>query len=145
MNLRPEAAPTFLLPPGEGGPKGRVREKEKHFSPFMQRMFVCSMCLIKTRRMGMSRSLPETAFSSFRIFSRFLPVLLISIIAVGCGKEQEKKLTNKEIYLYQDADRDQKLIANAKKEGAVNIYTTMQEKDLFPLTEAFERRYGIKT
>src|SRR5713226_3594118 len=27
MNLRPEAAPTFPLPPGEGDPKGRVREK----------------------------------------------------------------------------------------------------------------------
>src|SRR5712692_5310925 len=27
MNLRPEAAPTFPLPPGEGGPKGRVRER----------------------------------------------------------------------------------------------------------------------
>ncbi len=93
----------------------------------------------------MSRSLPETAFSSFRIFSHFLPVLLISIIAVGCGKEQEEKLTNKDIYLYQGSDRDEKLIANAKKEGAVNIYTSMQERDLSPLTEAFERKYGIKT
>ncbi len=27
MNLRPEAAPTFPLPPGEGGPKGQVRER----------------------------------------------------------------------------------------------------------------------
>jgi len=26
VNLRPEAAPTLPLPPGEGGPKGRVRE-----------------------------------------------------------------------------------------------------------------------
>ena len=27
MNLRPEAVPTFPLPPGEGDPKGRVRER----------------------------------------------------------------------------------------------------------------------
>jgi len=27
MNVRPEAASTFPLPPGEGGPKGRVRER----------------------------------------------------------------------------------------------------------------------
>src|SRR6266849_1651738 len=95
--------------------------------------------------MSMSRSLQETAFSSFRICFRFLLVSMISIIAVGCEKEQEKKLTNKDIYLYQSSDRDEKLIANAKKEATVNIYTSMQERDLSPLTEAFERKYGIKT
>jgi hypothetical protein len=32
MNPRPEAAPSFPLPPGEGGPKGRVRERVSWFA-----------------------------------------------------------------------------------------------------------------
>ena len=35
-------------------------------------------------------------------------------------------------------------IARAKKEGAVTLYTSMQLVDSRPLTEAFEKKYGIK-
>jgi len=40
----------------------------------------------------------------------------------------------------QDAD----LAARAKKEGAVTLYTSMQVVDSGPLTQAFEKKYGIK-
>src|SRR5216684_2282884 len=40
----------------------------------------------------------------------------------------------------QDAD----LVARAKKEGAVTLYTSMQLPDSGPLTQAFEKKYGIK-
>ena len=49
-----------------------------------------------------------------------------------------------DIYLYQGADRDQRLIDKAKQEGAVSIYTSMQLPDSGPLTQAFEKKYGIK-
>jgi iron(III) transport system substrate-binding protein len=48
------------------------------------------------------------------------------------------------VYLYQGADREQKLIAGAKQEGAVSIYTSMQLPDSLPLTQAFEKKFGIK-
>ncbi|HSW83444.1 MAG TPA: extracellular solute-binding protein [Usitatibacter sp.] len=35
-------------------------------------------------------------------------------------------------------------VARAKKEGAVTLYTSMQLVDSRPLTEAFEKKYGIK-
>ena len=51
---------------------------------------------------------------------------------------------NREIYLYQGADRLQRLIERAKKEGQVSVYTSLNLKDSVPITEAFEKKYGIK-
>jgi iron(III) transport system substrate-binding protein len=42
------------------------------------------------------------------------------------------------------APPDDAWIARAKKEGAVTLYTSMQLVDSRPLTEAFEKKYGIK-
>src|SRR6267142_2675764 len=41
-------------------------------------------------------------------------------------------------------DRARKLFAAAQKEGSFTLYTSFAEKDLPPLTAAFEKRYGIK-
>jgi iron(III) transport system substrate-binding protein len=48
------------------------------------------------------------------------------------------------VYLYQGADREQKLIAGARQEGTVSLYTSMQLPDSLPLTQAFEKKYGVK-
>jgi len=45
---------------------------------------------------------------------------------------------------YEGADRLQKVLPAAKKEGALLLYTSFAEKDLPPLTAAFEKRYGVK-
>jgi iron(III) transport system substrate-binding protein len=45
---------------------------------------------------------------------------------------------------YEGADRLQKLIPAAKKEGSFMLYTSFAEKDLPRLTAAFEKRYGIR-
>jgi iron(III) transport system substrate-binding protein len=41
-------------------------------------------------------------------------------------------------------DRDARVVERAKQEGTVSLYTSMQLVDSRPLTEAFEKRYGIK-
>jgi iron(III) transport system substrate-binding protein len=41
-------------------------------------------------------------------------------------------------------DRATKLIAAAKLEGSLTLYTSIAEKDLKPLIEPFEKKYGIK-
>jgi iron(III) transport system substrate-binding protein len=41
-------------------------------------------------------------------------------------------------------DRDPRLLERAKQEGSVTLYTSMQLVDSRPLTEAFEKKYGIK-
>jgi iron(III) transport system substrate-binding protein len=45
---------------------------------------------------------------------------------------------------YQGADRMDKIVAAAKKEGTLTLYTTIAEKDLPPIIKPFEQKYGIK-
>lgn len=45
---------------------------------------------------------------------------------------------------YAGADRHQKLVEAARKEGTFTFYTTIAEKDIPPLIEPFEKKYGVK-
>ena len=65
----------------------------------------------------------------------FLLCLAIAVPAFG----QDATLLR-----YDGADRLQKLIPAAKKEGSFMLYTSFAEKDLPPLIAAFEKRYGVK-
>jgi iron(III) transport system substrate-binding protein len=51
---------------------------------------------------------------------------------------------NRQIYLYQGADRDQRLIEQAKKEQQVVVYSTMTVNDGKALAAAFEEKYGVR-
>jgi len=48
------------------------------------------------------------------------------------------------IYLDQSADRDARLLEAAKKEGTLTLYTSLATTESVPLTQAFEKKYGIK-
>lgn len=48
------------------------------------------------------------------------------------------------LYQYQGADRQQKLVEGARREGSVSIYTSLNPKDAGPITEAFENKYKVK-
>lgn len=50
----------------------------------------------------------------------------------------------KEIAMYQGANRQERLVSAAKKEGEVMIYSSMPGEDLALVTAAFEEKYGIK-
>ena len=45
---------------------------------------------------------------------------------------------------YAGPDRMQRLIAGAKKEGTLSVYTSMQTTDIGKLGAAFEKKYGVK-
>lgn len=49
-----------------------------------------------------------------------------------------------DVYLYQGADRTQRLIAGAKNEGALNVYCVMGQEQMSVLAQAFEKKYGVK-
>jgi len=51
---------------------------------------------------------------------------------------------NRQIYLYDGADREQRLVERAKKEGQVVFYSTQTVADGKALSTAFERKYGIR-
>ena len=51
---------------------------------------------------------------------------------------------NRDVYMYQGPDRAERLVAGAKKEGQVVLYSTMTVQDGRALAAAFEKRYGVK-
>src|SRR2546423_15483032 len=74
------------------------------------------------------------------------PVLCLALaaLAVPATRAQDRQAANREIYLYQGADRAQRLLSEAKKEGGLTLYTTMTPEDAGPLVAAFEEKYCIK-
>ena len=52
--------------------------------------------------------------------------------------------TSAAIATYTGADRMQRLIDGAKKEGEITIYTSAPTDDMLAVTTAFEKKYGIK-
>ena len=52
--------------------------------------------------------------------------------------------TSAAIATYSGADRMQKLIDGAKKEGEITIYSSAPTDDMAALTAAFEKKYGVK-
>src|SRR5919198_5675345 len=45
---------------------------------------------------------------------------------------------------YEGPDRLQRLIAGAKKEGELSLYTSAQADDIGAVAKAFEQKYGVK-
>ena len=50
-----------------------------------------------------------------------------------------------DIATYQGADRSQKVLDGAKKEGTLTIYSSATVDDMTALTTAFTKKYGVKT
>jgi iron(III) transport system substrate-binding protein len=48
------------------------------------------------------------------------------------------------VAMYDGPDRMERLIAGAKKEGALTLYTSIAASDVSLMTSVFERKYGVK-
>ncbi len=79
-----------------------------------------------TRRTGLYKPLTMLTFLSF---------LVASTAAFGQA----------DIATYQGADRSQKVLEGAKKEGTLTIYSSATVEDMTALTTAFTKKYGVKT
>jgi iron(III) transport system substrate-binding protein len=76
---------------------------------------------------------------------RLCSIGLVSLLVLsGAAFAQVRSAPPADIYLYKGADREHRLMAGARKEGTVSIYTSLNLKDSQPITEAFEKKYGIK-
>src|SRR2546426_11890592 len=84
----------------------------------------------------------EEEESMVEVFRRRL--LFCALAALACGAGGADPRTNREIYLYQGADREARLVERARKEGPVVLYSTMTVQDGRVLAAAFERKYGVK-
>jgi len=78
-----------------------------------------------------------------RVFHRAaLATLMLPLIARAQRGGTDSPLSA--IYMDRSPDRDARLLAAAKKEGTVVMYTSLNLKDSVPITEAFEKETGLK-
>jgi len=72
---------------------------------------------------------------------RLILGLLLAAFAVPAAAQDAP---NRDLYLYRGPDREQRLVADAKKEGTLTLYSTMTVSDGKAFAEAFERKYGVR-
>lgn len=89
------------------------------------------------------KDFPEDLRPGRRAFHRAALALLASPILARAQRGGADS-PHRAIYMNRDADRDARLLAPAKKEGTVVMYTSLNLKDSVPITEAFEKKTGIK-
>lgn len=78
-----------------------------------------------------------------RAFTRLLTGSAAALALPGVATAQAK-VSAAELAGYTGADRQQRLVDGAKKEGPVSIYTSAQSDDMGALVAGFEKKYGIK-
>ncbi len=71
-------------------------------------------------------------------------LLLASLATLAITNLAYAQKPDSALLTYEGADRMARIVAAAKKEGALTIYTTIAEKDLPTLIKPFEAKYGIK-
>jgi len=81
--------------------------------------------------------------SLIKVYTFLFLVLLQSFIPASAQSSKESSALAA-IAGYEGVDRAQRLAAGAKKEGELNLYTSLTVEDMAALTRAFEKKYGIK-
>src|SRR5262245_63118628 len=66
------------------------------------------------------------------------------VLAATPALAQNVSPTLAELAMYTGADRTERLIAGAKKEGVVTVYSSVTVDDQKALVGAFEKQYGVK-
>jgi iron(III) transport system substrate-binding protein len=69
-----------------------------------------------------------------------LQFFLVCSLALGSAAAW----ANEAVYRYRGADREQRLLENARKEGSVVLYTSLAPSESGPLGQAFEKKTGVK-
>ena len=97
---------------------------------------------------------PFNHFEGFRAMRRLTSGLIRTVpLAAACAgilcltgasAPAQTAPSAADVAKYEGADRADKLLAGAKKEGAVSIYTSATTEDMAVLTSAFEKKYGVK-
>ena len=78
------------------------------------------------------------------LFHRLLLATIATLALPGMAVAQAAPGAMVELAKYQGADRTQRLIDGAKKEGTLSIYTSAQTDDIGALVAGFEKKYGLK-
>ncbi|HEY1327831.1 MAG TPA: extracellular solute-binding protein [Casimicrobiaceae bacterium] len=74
----------------------------------------------------------------------FRAVIAVALVLGFVGAACAQAPTGIALATYEGADRAEKLVEGARKEGDVLVYTSAPSDDFKALTEAFEKKYGVK-
>jgi len=74
-----------------------------------------------------------------KLFVRIIAAASLAVCAASGVAQSHKPL-----YTYQGADRESRVLAGARKEGQVLVYTSLNLKDSVPIKQAFEKKYGVR-
>ena len=75
------------------------------------------------------------------LLRRILLACAIALSAANAGAQQRADVP---LATYDGPDREQRLLAGARKEGFVMFYTSLNEQNMTYIVSAFEKKYGIK-
>src|SRR3989442_15846692 len=71
-------------------------------------------------------------------------MLVRTFLALLLGTVATGALAQVNPALYEGPDRLERLIAGAKKDGELSLYTSAQADDIGAVAKAFEQKYGVK-
>ena len=70
---------------------------------------------------------------------------LLGLLAAPAAARTQAISPHRRLYMLEGADRQARILAGARREGLVAIYTSLNTQDSVPLTAAFEKKYGVRT
>jgi iron(III) transport system substrate-binding protein len=82
--------------------------------------------------------------TSHTIFFAHAAFCIIAAVSVAGARAQSAGADNSAIYSYTGTDREQRLVAKAREEATLTLYTSMATTESGPLARAFESKYGVK-
>jgi iron(III) transport system substrate-binding protein len=79
---------------------------------------------------------------------RKVPIILLQALTLGAAcvspASAQTPEKNQAVYLYEGPGRAQLLADRAREEGTLVMYTSLATSESVPLTQAFEKKYGVK-
>lgn len=77
--------------------------------------------------------------------SKFIIASAVAALTIGFASSPARAQADASaIYMNKSADRDAQLVAKAREEGTLTLYTSMAPSESGRLGQAFEKKYGIK-
>ncbi len=74
--------------------------------------------------------------------TRISILIVAATLASAAGAQSPER--NAGVYLYEGGDRAQRLAEGAPREGTLVVYTSLATSESVPLTQAFEKKYGVR-
>src|SRR3989440_13010367 len=77
-----------------------------------------------------------------RALHALLAVASLAVVARVAAQEARSVLAG--LAAYEGADRHERLLEGARREGFLSLYTSFPPEDVATLNAAFEKKYGVK-